>query len=164
VEKNEAMRKQVINADIINPRPDSQGEWLAIEEIARVEVTSEDPNSPIEAALAAGGGRGWRASTSGTQTIRIVFDNPTTLHRIRLEFSEPRIERTQEFALGWSADVNGPLREIVRQQWNFSPRGSTREIESYEVNLPQVMVLELLITPDIGSFDASASLDTWRVA
>jgi hypothetical protein len=158
------MRKRVINADIINPRTHSQREWLAIEEIASVEITSEDPNFPIEAALAAAGGPGWRASTRGTQTIRIVFDNPTTLHRIILEFSEAQIERTQEFALKWSADANGEFREIVRQQWNFSPGGSTREIENYKVNLPQVAVLELLITPDIGSRNASANLDTWRVA
>jgi len=27
-----------------------------------------------------------------------------------------------------------PTREILRQQWTFSPRGSTREVEDYDVN------------------------------
>ena len=48
------MRKKVINSDTNNPRSHSQEEWLDLEEIARIEVTSEDPNFPIEAALAAG--------------------------------------------------------------------------------------------------------------
>jgi hypothetical protein len=49
------MRKTVINPDIINPRSHSQQKWLDLEEIATVEVTSEDPNFPIESALAARG-------------------------------------------------------------------------------------------------------------
>jgi hypothetical protein len=93
------MQKKVINPDTINPRPDSQEEWLDLDEIASVEVTSEDPNYPIEAALAGGEGRGWRAAEKGKQIIRIVFDNPRTLRRIRLEFAETQIERTQEFTL-----------------------------------------------------------------
>jgi uncharacterized protein (DUF736 family) len=117
------MRKKVINSDTINPRPHSQEEWLDLEEVARVEVTSEDPNFPIEAALAAGEGPGWRAAEKGKQTIRIVLDNPRTLRRIRLEFSETEIERTQEFTLRWSDEAAGPFREILRQQWNFSPQG-----------------------------------------
>ena len=44
------MRKKLINSDPM--RLHSQEEWLDLEEIARVEVTSEDPNFPIEAALA----------------------------------------------------------------------------------------------------------------
>jgi len=79
------MRKKVINSDTINPPPQrSQGEWLDLEEIARVEVTSEDPNFPIEAALAAGERSGWWAAEKGKQIIRIVLDNPRTLRRIRL--------------------------------------------------------------------------------
>src|SRR5713101_3079145 len=72
------MRKKLINSDTIRPR--SQEEWLDLEEIARVEVTSEDPNFPIEAALAAAEGSGWRAAEKGKQIIRIVLDNPRTLH------------------------------------------------------------------------------------
>jgi hypothetical protein len=64
------------------------------------------------------------------------------LHRIRPEFSETEVARTQEFTLQWSAKPNGPLKEIVRQQWSFSPQGSTNEIEDYQVNLNGVSVLE----------------------
>jgi hypothetical protein len=102
------MRKKVIKSGAINPRPHSHEKWLDLEEIARVEVTSEDANFPIESALAQGEG-GWRAAEKGTQIIRIVFDEPGTLRQIELEFIETEIERTQEFTLRWSAEAGGPL-------------------------------------------------------
>src|SRR5713101_1331777 len=155
------MRKKLINSDTM--RPHSQEEWLDLEEIARVEVTSEDPNFPIEAALTAGEGSGWRAAKKGKQIIRIVLDNPTTLRRIRLEFSETEIERTQEFTLRWS-QAGGPFREIVRQQWNFSPQGSTSEIEDYQVQLEKGSALELALKPDLTPDTAFATLAAWRVS
>ena len=156
------MRKKLINSDTM--RPHAQEEWLDLEEIARVEVTSEDPNFPIEAALAAAEGSGWRAAEKGKQIIRIVLDNPRTLRRIRLEFSETVIERTQEFTLQWSNEATGPFREIVRQQWNFSPQGSTSEIEDYHVNLESVSILELTLKPDLTPENAVATLVAWRLS
>src|SRR4029077_6586063 len=77
-------------------------------------------------------------SAKGKQIVRIIFDKPTQLRRIRLEFLETGIARTQEFTLQWPAEPGGPLREIVCQQWSFSPQGSTSEIEDYRVNLDSV--------------------------
>jgi hypothetical protein len=158
------MRKKIIDSGTINPRPHSQEEWLDLEDVARVEVTSEDLNFPIEAALAAGKESGWRAAKKGTQIIRIVFDEPRTVRRIRLEFSEAEIERTQEFTLRWSAGAVGPFREIVRQQWNFSPQGSTSEVEDYQVQLTNLLILELTIKPSLTSDTAFATLGRCRVA
>jgi hypothetical protein len=53
--------------------------------------------------------------------------------------------------------------EIARQQWNFSPTGSTVEIEDYSVNLEFVSVLELVIQPGLGDRDTIATLASWRV-
>ena len=105
--------------------------WLDLEQIASVEVTSENPDFPIESALGTQDGKGWRASEPGEQQIRIKFDNPVRLHRIELRFEEAQSERTQEFTLRWTPAGDGPKTEIVRQQWNFSPTGSTVETESY---------------------------------
>lgn len=80
-----------------------------------VELTSEDPARPIESALAPGEGPGWRAAGHGEQTIRLLFDPPHPLRRIRLEFSETAVERTQEYVVRWSADGRD-FREVVRQQ------------------------------------------------
>jgi len=40
------------------------------------------------------------------------------------------------------------LKEVVRQQWSFSPHGSTEEIEEYAVNLSGITTLELRVDPD----------------
>src|SRR5260370_41461703 len=121
------MGKSVIDPITIPPEQRSEQEWLELEQMAKVEVTSEDPNFPIESAFASGKGPGWRAAEKGKQIIRIIFDKPRPLRRIRLEFSETEIERTQEFTLQWSSESGGQLRDIVGHQWSFSPRGPTDE-------------------------------------
>jgi len=55
------------------------------------------------------------------------------------------------------------MREIVRQQWNFSPQDTTTEIEEYRVDLSEVTVLEMTITPDIAGGPARASLNSLAV-
>jgi hypothetical protein len=137
--------------------------WLDVERLASAELSSEDPEHPIEAALRPGGA-GWRASAGGRQTIRLAFDEPQHLHRIRLRFEERERGRTQEFVLGWSTDGGGSFREIVRQQFTFSPTGTSVETETYEVDLRGVGPLQLSIVPDIGGSDAVASLKELRIA
>jgi len=157
------MRKSVIDKVTIHPEQRSEQEWLELEQMAQVEVTSEDPNFPIESALTSGKGPGWRAAEKGKQIIRIIFDKPRPLRLIRLEFSETEIERTQEFTLQWSAESGRPFTDIVRQQWSFSPHGSTSEVEEYRVDLDSVSVLELTLRPDLTPGNAFATLAKWRV-
>jgi hypothetical protein len=156
------MRKSIIPPPAGNALP-LEGEWLNIENAARVEVTSENPDFPIESVFLSASGPGWRAAEEGRQIIRIGFDEPKSIHRIQLQFREQEVERTQEFTLRWADAPGGDLREIARQQWNFSPQGSTSEIEDYQVNLSGVSLLELTIKPDIGRSDATASLHLWRL-
>src|SRR5207302_7146728 len=99
----------------------------------------------------------------GVQTIRLIFDQPQRLKRISLIFVETEHRRTQEFALYWSPDDGKSSREIVRQQWNFSPPGATREIEDYRLDLPGVTALDLHIIPDISGGEARASLAQLRL-
>jgi hypothetical protein len=66
--------------------------------------------------------------------------------------------------LRWSPDTGHSFREIVRQQWNFSPSGSIREIEDYTVDLSEVAILELIIVPDKADREARASLRSLRLA
>jgi hypothetical protein len=86
------------------------------------------------------------------------------VRRIHLVFHEDERERTQEFVLRWSPDGGQSYREILRQQYNFSPPGAIREVEDYEVNLDGVTVLEMTIVPDISGGSARASLAALRVA
>jgi hypothetical protein len=138
--------------------------WLDIEGAAVVEVTSEEKEYPVESALVSRETQGWRAADSGSQTIRLIFDEPQRLTRISLVFEETGTERTQEFVLRWSSDGGRSFREIVRQQWNFSPPETIREIEEYQVELSDVNVLELVIVPDNSRGTARASLKSLRLS
>ena len=157
------MRKRLITP-IPQDSPHLDEGWLDLAGAAVVEVTSEEKEYPVEAALIAGELRGWRAADSGTQTIRLIFDQPQRLTRIALVFEETKTERTQEFVLRWSGDGGRSFREILRQQWNFSPPNAIREVEEYQVELLNVAVLELVIVPDISRGSARASLKSLRVS
>src|SRR5580692_12825784 len=152
----------------ISPTPPSVSTsghaWLDVERIASVEVTSEENGYPIESALLGAENRGWRAANPGTQTIRLIFDEPQNFKRICLVFGDSETTRTQEFVLRWSPDSGHSFREIVRQQWNFSPPESVREVEDYAVELSAVTTLELIIVPDQSGGAARASLDSLRLA
>ena len=129
-----------------------------------VEVTSEDKDYPVESALVSGTMQGWRAASPGTQTIRLLFDQPKKLRRIALVFEETATQRTQEFVLRWSTDGGRSFGEIVRQQWSFSPPDTIREVEEYRVELSGVRVLELVIVRDISRGSARASLKSLRLS
>jgi len=157
------MRKHLIATSPQNARVD-RDRRLDLSTVAVAEVTSEETDYPIEAALIPGEPKGWRAAEPGTHLIRLIFDRPQRLKCVSLVFDEKETSRTQEFVLRWSPDREGALREIVRQQWNFSPPHTTTEIEEYCVELSDVRVLELTITPDIGGGTARASLHSLAVS
>jgi hypothetical protein len=138
--------------------------WIELDRLAQLEITSEDADYPIESALIPGTVLGWRAAQPGEQMIRLRFDEPLRIKRIRLVFHEDEQERTQEFVLRWSPNDAQSYREIVRQQYNFSPPEAAREIEDYNVDLDAVTALELRIVPDISGGSTRASLAQLRVA
>jgi hypothetical protein len=147
------MRKSVISSGTAAVAS-THDEWLDLDAIARVEITSEAANLPIEHALGRTATAGWRAAETGPQVVRLIFDTPKSIRRIQLHFVDRTAERAQEFAV--YASSGAELREVVRQQWSFSPHGSTEEIEDYTVDLHGVTTLELRIDPD-RSHDPKAS-------
>src|ERR1700730_13670854 len=156
------MRKRFITPTPENIRTRGEG-WLDVERAAVVEVTSEEADCTGESAFSSGDAPGWRAAEPGTQTIRLVFDQPQRLKCISLVFEENETARTQEFVLRWSSDSGSSFREIVRQQWNFSPPETKREVEEYQVELSNVTVLELIIVPNMSGGAAHASLKSLRL-
>jgi hypothetical protein len=138
--------------------------WLALDAIAEVEISSESAEHPVEAALAPGSGAGWRADSSGPQTIRLKFDPPRPLRQVRIVVDERERARTQEFVLRAASQPSGPWREIARQHFNFSPSGATRQEENYRLDSGTIAALELTITPDISGGEARASIQEFRVA
>ena len=157
------MRKHIITKDTHGVIPPDQN-WLDLENLAQAELTSEDVSYPIESALKPNEGSGWRASEPGQQTVRLLFDKPLRVRRVRLVFHEDEQERTHEFVLRWSSDGGKSYREIVRQQYNFSLPDNTRETEDYAVDLVGLTALELSIVPDISGGSACASIAQLRLA
>ncbi len=156
------MRKRIVKQDMQEEQA-SEHNWLNLESLAEVEISSEDKAYPIENALISGSDSGWLAAEAGKQTLRLIFDTPQQIELIRLEFREYNQERTQEFVLRWSSDRQ-TFHDIARQQYNFSSPDSTRELEDYNVDLNGVTALELCIIPDISKGSARASLAGWGVA
>jgi hypothetical protein len=152
--KGEIMMRKSVITPAAGAAASTQDDWLDLEKIARVEISSEDVNFPVENALAKTSTIGWRAEGTGPQVIRLHFDEAQDIRRIQLHFVDAAAERSQEFAV--YAGSGAEMREVVRQQWSFSPGGSTEEIEDYNVNLQGVTVLELRIDPD-RSHDPKAS-------
>ena len=131
---------------------------MDLDQLAQVEISSEDPAHPIEGALHPGSGAPWQAAQAGAQTIRLLFDHPQRLRRIHLAVDEATHARTQEFVLHWSADGGQSYQALLRQQYTFSPPGTTREVEDFTVNLEGVTGLEVRIIPDISGGDVRATL------
>src|SRR4029453_11929262 len=98
------MRKRVIRPAAAEAAPGEQ-EWLDVEQLAQVEVTSEDAAHPVESALALNDDGGWRAAQPGEQTVRLIFDQPQRLSRVWLLFIEGGRGRPPEVVRGWAAGV-----------------------------------------------------------
>ena len=51
-------------------------QWRSLDESVEVELTSEDPEWPIEHALLDQRTSGWRAAAAGSQTISLLWRSP----------------------------------------------------------------------------------------
>ena len=143
--KNYSMlRKQILQEPIAQ-----KGQWLDLATLARFEISSEDADHPIDNALKEDT-RSWRAAEDGPQTIRITFDSPQTISRIVVLFEENDHSRTQEFAVLWRPSRNSEWREIVRQQFNFSPPNTRIEREEFNPSVKDAIDVELRIVPNIS--------------
>src|ERR1700694_1418244 len=106
------MRKRVLGSGPLLNDPVDGCEWLKLQDLAQVEVTSEADGYPVESAFNFGAGPGWRAASPGKQRIRLVFDQPQSIKRLRLRFNEPEVARTQEFSVKWSGGGGDALKEV----------------------------------------------------
>jgi hypothetical protein len=138
------------------------GSWLDIETTATAELSSEDPEHPFEQALRSDTADGWRAFDSGPQLLRLRFDSPQSIRRVHLVFREQEVSRSQEIAL-FATSKTLPRKELVRQQWVFSPQGATTEVEDYFFDLSEVTALELEIDPGRHDKHVFASLQSIQI-
>ena len=153
------LRKQIIN---VPPQPQApMPGQIDVAAVATVLVTSEDPEHPVDHAFddrRGPGGSRWVAGEPGEQTVILAFDAPQTIRRVVLEVEEPEVARTQELQLAVSVDGGQTYRELVRQEYNFSPPGTTFEREDWAVTAEGVTHLRLWIKPDKGGKPCRATI------
>src|SRR4051812_37779019 len=153
------LRKQIIGPSAAPPAP-TPGE-IDVAAVATVLVTSEDPDHPVDHAFdrrRGPGGTRWVAGGPGEQTLILAFDAPQAIRRVALEVEEPEFARTQELQLALSADGGRTYREVLRQEYNFSPPGTTFEREDWAVQAEGVTHLRLEIRPDKGGKPCRATI------
>src|SRR5258705_11753255 len=153
------LRKQIIKGLPADPVP-STGE-IDIAAVATVLVTSESPDHPVDHAFDGRRGPGashWIAGETGEQELILAFDAPQTIRQVGLEVEEPEIARNQELHLSASCDGGRTYRELLRQEYNFSPPGATFEREQWGVTAQGVTHLRLVIKPDKGGKPCRATL------
>jgi hypothetical protein len=129
--------------------------------IATVWVTSEADDAPIDRAFDQRRGPGssrWIAAEPGEQQLVLAFDTPQTLRTISLEVEEPEVSRTQVLCVSVSYDGGQTYQELRRQEYTFSPPGTTFEREVWAVTVEGATHLQVVITPDKGGTPCRATL------
>jgi hypothetical protein len=142
--------------------PHVEAAWIDVREVASIRASSEEAGHAIVNAFSSVDSDGWRAAAPGAQLVTVRFNKPRDLARIHVVF-ESNVERTQEFTISWSARRGESHGEVVRQQFNFSPFGATREVEDYAVELRAVEALEIRLVPDISGGPVVASMKDCRL-
>jgi hypothetical protein len=119
---------------------------------ATIAYSSEDPAHPIEHMLDGRSGPGatrWiSARPDAIEHIVVEFDQPQAISRLVYEVEEAMRERTQEVRVEVSEDGGRTYRQILVQEYTFSPRGATYQREDQRFNLPQASRLRLTIVPN----------------
>jgi hypothetical protein len=155
------LRKQILTEWPISSAPRMGEKEIAA--IATVWVTSEAADNPIDCAfdtLHGPGGSRWVAAEPGDQRLILAFDQPQTLRTITLEVEEPEVSRTQELQVAVSTDGGHTFQELRRQEYTFSPPGTTFEREEWAVAVEGVTHLQIVIIPDKGGKPSRATLTT----
>jgi F5/8 type C domain len=133
---------------------------------ATIAYSSEDPSHPVEHLLDEQSGPGatrWISARPDTiEHIVVEFDRPLTISRLAYEVEETMRERTQEVRVEVSEDGGRSYRQILVQEYNFSPGGATYQREEPRVNLRQATHLRLTIVPNKNG-SGSATLTTLRL-
>lgn len=141
------MRKKILK-DLPSAKVEHTG-GLDVAAIATALCTSESADHPVESMFDGRPDTRWVAAADGEQTLILAFDAAQALRRVALLIEERAERRTQELDLAVSADGGLTWREVVRQEFNFSPDGATVQREDWQ--LPPGLStthLRLRIRPD----------------
>jgi hypothetical protein len=158
------LRKRPLEADA--PTSDGTADEIDIAGCATIAYSSEHPAHPVEHLLDGRSGPGatrWISARPDTiEHIVVEFDRPQAISRLVYEVEEAIRERTQEVRVEVSEDGGRAYRQILVQEYTFSPGGATYQREEQRFNLPQVSHLRLTIVPN-KSGSGTATLTALRL-
>jgi hypothetical protein len=161
------LRKNILKQDRSETVPPAMSAtMISIPDVASVLVSSEDSLHPIDHVFDdhnGPGGTRWIAGEVGEQTIIVAFDRPLRLQKVNLEIEEPEMSRTQELSLGISDDGGQRYKEVLRQEYNFSPPDATFEREWWAVPVENMTHLRLIIKPDKGNKHSRATVTSLKL-
>ena len=125
---------------------------IDIASCATIAYSSENPAHPVEHLLDGTSGPGatrWiSARPDVIEQIVVEFDPLQTISRLVYQVEEAVRERTQEVRVEVSEDGGRTFRQLLVQEYTFSPRGATYQREEQRLNLHQVSHLRLTIVPN----------------
>ena len=133
---------------------------------ATLAYSSEDSAHPIEHLIDGHYGRGsthWAsARTNATERIVLEFDHPQQISCLVYEVEESQRERTQEVRVEVSSDHGCTYRQVLVQEYAFSPQGALFQHEELRLELPAITHLSLTIVPN-KSGSGISTLTTLRL-
>lgn len=128
------------------------GDEIDIAGCATILYSSEDPANPVEYMLDGHSGRGatrWiSARPDTTECIVLEFDRPQLIAKLVYEVEEAERERIQEVRVEISEDGGRSYRQILVQEYTFSPRGATYQREEQRFGHVRASHLRLRIVPN----------------
>ena len=144
------LRKRALEADAVTSA--GTADLIDIASCATIAYSSEKPGHPVEHLLdgrSGPGGTRWISARSDViEQIIVEFDQPQTISRLAYEVEEAVRERTQEVRVEVSEDGGRTYRQILVQEYTFSPGGATYQREEQRLNLLQTSHLRLTIVPN----------------
>lgn len=145
-----ALRKRQLGSDPATSVSDA--DEIDIASCATIAYSSEDPARPVEhlfdACSGPGGTRWISARRNTTEQIVVEFDRPQTISRLLYEVEETERERTQEVRVEVSEDAGRTYRQVLVQEYTFSPTGATYQRQENSFNPVHASSLRLTIVPN----------------
>lgn len=138
-------------------RSETAVQWLELDAVADVTIVAGGRRVARVPGL-------WSADSPGEQMIEIRFHHRTPVRRLRVVSSERNESRTQEMTIWISLRGGEQHRELLRQQFSFSPNGVTEKVEEYALQLEDVSSIQLRIVPSINGRPAVARVSELHVA
>lgn len=133
---------------------------------ASISYTSEEKGHPIDCLFDGHCGPGAPRWLSGradsVERLVLAFDEPTSISRLMYEVEETECPRTQEIRLEVSHDHEHTYRQVLVQEYAFSPRGATFQKEDVRMEAQRVTHLRIVVVPN-KSGSGRASLTSLRL-